>query len=369
MTTSAQRGHVAFCAYDTQLGEGTFDPSTATKFKWQRHKATEISMSPQEFSDMFPQEVGESIFPTGTYKMGAYVGGTMTMDARLASAFGHILYAISGSKSVVAAAGQKVAGTLFKPAADTTSLPWLAVRRYVPAEGGTTGDTEYFVDCRVSALTLTLPQMGIMQAQAALVGRKPYWDSAAEITTADTNFEDASSVGMSHSAKITLSGFATELGAAGAGGKFTGAQLIFTNGTTTPQQEMILGSYHPDTYQPLSRSLAFRLAYKWKDPALYRKLWQVAATGSPTGYDNVWNPSTISSPISIDINSVTPASVGKDPFELVIAAPNVDWTISSPTLVPGRMIQVELTGVVKAVPAADPWTMTLYNGVAYTFGS
>ncbi len=367
MTTSAQRGHVAFCAYDTKVGDTAFDPTDVEQFLWQRHKATEVSLSPQEFSDMFPPEVGENIYPTGTYKMGAYVGGTLTMDARLSGAFGHVLYAIAGSHTPIVAAGSKVAGTLFEPADDSTLIPWMAFRRYIPAETGV-GETEYYIDCRASALTFTLPQMGMLQAQAAIVGRKPLWNSTEEVTESAQDFEDIGSVGMSHATTVSLPGFATELGSA-TGGKFTGGQVIFTSGTTTPQQEMILGSMFPDTFLPLSRGLAFRLAYKWQDAKLYKKLWQQAATGAPTGYDQEWNPRTISSGVTIDIKAVEPAATGKDPYELELSAANVDWTISSPTLVPGRMIQVELTGIVKAVSGVKPWGAKLYNGKTYVFGS
>ena len=101
MTTSAQRGHLAFCAYDTALADADFDP-TAGKFIWQRHKALRVELAPQEFADILPFEVGEQIYPTGTYKMGAFAGGTFVLQPRLSSAFGHLLYAVSGAQAIQA---------------------------------------------------------------------------------------------------------------------------------------------------------------------------------------------------------------------------------------------------------------------------
>src|SRR5262245_19396631 len=125
---------MALCAYDTAVADTTFDPTAAAKFMWQRHKALSIALAPQEFTDVMPPEVGEQIYPTALYKMGAFVGGSFAIDARLENSLGHLLYAAAGAKQASASAAGYSGGTIFKPAVDTTSLPWLALRRYVPVE-------------------------------------------------------------------------------------------------------------------------------------------------------------------------------------------------------------------------------------------
>ena len=367
MTTSAQRGHLAFCTYATPQGDTAFDPTLATKFMWQRHKATEVSVAPQEFVDVLPQEVGENIYNVGTYSMGAYVGGTFTVDARLKNSVGHLLYAVAGSYTASPSGPTYSGGTIFKPATDSTVLPWMALRRYIPNESGT-GTTEYSVDCVMNTLTLTLPQMGIMSAQAAIVGRKPYWDSAHEVTAGQA-FEDTSTFAMSGNTSVALSAFDPELGTGGAAGKFAGGQIIFSNGTTTPQQEMILGSYFPDTFMPLTRNVSIRLIYKWKDAGLYKKLWTQALTGTG-GIDREYKISRVVSPVDIVMNTPTVVTTGSNPYRLAFHSDYVEWTMSSPQLVPGRMIQTELIGTVKAAPSgSDTWFARLDNGVTYTFGS
>ena len=207
--------------------------------------------------------------------------------------------------------------------------------------------------------------MGILTAECAVVGRKPLWDDSEDTT--GTGFEDSTSLAMSCKTTVSLPGFSTPLGSA-TGGKFTGAQITIANGTTTPQQEMILGSYPPDTFLPLSRSVSLRLIYKWKDSALYKHLWQQAAASPQTHVDNEWKPNVVSGAVEITSTAVNNAPVGSHPYRLVFHSDNVDWTISSPMLAPGQMVQAELTGVVKA--ATTPWWMRLDNSVqGYTFGS
>lgn len=360
MGVSGKRAHISWAVQEAgYIGDGAFVPGTG--FTWWKHRLTEADIGTQEMVDQISPEIGGGLFPTGRYKNGAFFGGTIGMEARLAGSLGALLYAAGGSKvETVAVAGVTSRITRFGPdATDDTILPLLAMRKYIPDEAGNAGQTEYGLDCIVSGLQMTIPQVGTLKTAFTVVGRKPIGVDG-EVATGNA-YEDAKSVALSCQSQISLPVFSTELGSA-TGGKFTGAQVTIVNQTTDPTQEMIIGGYHPDRFLPLSRSCMVRLIYKWKDPALYRSLRMKAAVSG----QRPWRPDIVSGAVDITAASANLVPTFTNPYKLVFHA-NADWAIGNPVPMPNQFIQVELTGVVTQVSGGQSWYADLYNDLDYTF--
>lgn len=539
MTTSGQRGSLGFAIATATFGDipiVTSNSNDTTQFNvdadgWWTQPFTGASLAVNEFSDVLKPEIGKTLFVKGAYKNGAFMGGSATMDIRLANRFGKILQAMGGltgatssargseadSAKNTTAAFSDTTGTVlqietgsglvpgdvikieseymlvvaamsgdlifsvvrgwFDPATGVVSTaathitasdvyytkrnkvtrfspdlanevfsPILHARRYVPGSAGNDGFTEYALDGKAMALALTLPQMGPAAAEFSAAFRRPvtgdreftlgYGAVATAVNASSTltwtNPATAPAVGsqvffeaplatgflantpyfvlsnpLANTATVGLSktgpaitagsgaamvarlvyeygptagladsaqslavsctsnvhfpglGVSTLSGASNV--SFMGAQVVLANGTISPQDSMVIGSYHPQDFTILSRSASIRLAYKWKDEALYKKIVYGNAFGS-------WSPTVVYSDVVLSIKAAGNAPSGGKPYELVLFFPSVALAMSAPTLLPGRFITTELSGVVTndGLDRGAPWAAFLYNDTTYT---
>lgn len=365
MGVPAQRGHLAFAVQSAFIGDGAFTP---TSLSWNRHRAVMVDYGVQEMLDTLPYEVGGGLFTSASFKNGVFMGGSASFEVRLENSIGPLIYAATGHHSEIAAVpGTTPKINVFKPAADESFLPLLAIRKYTPAQvnTGTDGITEYGIDCIVSSLTINVPQMGTLKAEFNFLGRKPI---AVDGETSTGNaYEDGKSLALSCLGSVDLPNFASYLpGGVGTGGKFSGAQIIIVNQTTTPQQEMIIGSYYPDRFMPIARAATIRMSYKWPDAKLYRYLLY----DPPSSGQRTWTPVVFTSPVTITSSSAAsvPSFTGPtSTYQFKFTADKVEWRMSSPALAGQQMVQVELEGTVVENPGNDVYKIEIRNGATYTF--
>lgn len=401
MSVSSQRGHIAWAIQNRKVGDANFNPgvtaaATATAggyqvTEWKRHRAESVSLGVNDLYDVLPLEVGGSLFVNSSYKNGAFVAGGARLFSRLQATIGHLIYATAGSKIKTPSGGSIVGATGTVPAAtaqngttvpyftrfqvnpaDETVMPYVALRKFTPAQQGASGINEYFVDCRVNMLTISVPAMGPIMMEFTVIGRKP---EAADVAagadgsaTGDAAFE--SGIGLAHGCKgeIELSDFqsANIFGAGAASGKFTSAQIMIANNISQPDQQMIIGSYHPDDLVALSRAVQIRLIYKWQDPQLYKKLYY----GGGTGSDIQWSPVVGNSPVRISSASVSNIAGTSPaiPYSFSFYAPDVDWTMTPPQLAGNNLLFCEFTGIVKggnSGASTAPWHIDVVNTEDY----
>ena len=127
---------------------------------------------------------------------------------------------------------------------------------------------------------------------------------------------------------------------------------------------MVIGSYHPVDFTPLSRGALVRLVYRWKDATLYRALHMLAASGS-TPNIRKWNPVTKSSDVHVISQSqgLVPTFTNKHKFDFY--APSADWVMSPVQLAPKKLLQVEIIGTIKqAASGVASWQTQLWNAGA-----
>lgn len=361
MTTSAQRGHIGFAIQPSKIGSGAYDPTTLT---WMRHRAVSADFAVIDSIGALPLETGGGLFTEGTYKNGAWLQGSLAMEPRLKDSFGHLLYGVSGAYALTAAGGGLSKKHTFKVSATNDSqLPWLSMRKYTPDTAGTGGITEYGVDCRVAGMRLVMPQTGTMKAEVAFQARRPIAKDT-EDTTGNT-YEGAESLALSCQAtsSIELTDFAAYLpGAMATGGKFTGAEIILANQLSQPQQEMIIGSYHPDDFIALARAATINLVYKWEDPDLYTYLLYASAVST----QRAWQTSIRRSAVKIVASAADVVPTFTNNYKLEFEAANVDWSMSPVTLAGGQMVMVQLTGQVTQAPSGSTYNVNLWNAATYT---
>ena len=383
MSVSSQRGHIAWAIQKGKVGSLSatgFDPVTGSSghltTNWQKHRAESVTLGINELYDVLPLEVGGSLFVNSSYKNGAFVAGGARMFSRLESTFGYLLYALAGEAVAQTGAGATGSGwktTRFqvKPT-DETVMPWLALRKFTPASSGASGLSEYFVDCRVNMMTISVPAMGPAMIEFSVIGRMPEAANVAATgdgsATGDSGFENGTS--LSHGCKgvITLEDFQGSglPFATNADGKFTSAQIMIANNISQPDQQMIIGSYHPDDLTPLSRAVQIKLVYKWQDPKLYKKLYY----GGSADTTNInWSPVVGNSPVTISSSSVTNIPSASVPYSFSFRAEDCDWTMTPPQLAGNNLLFCELTGIVKGGnngTSTPTWYIDVVNNADYT---
>lgn len=368
MSVSSQRGHIAWAIQTAKFGTSTGFATANLVGPYYKHRAESVSLGVNDLYDVLPLEVGGSLFVNSSYKNGAFVAGGARLFSRLQESIGYLIHATAGERTVVTAGNGTTTPhkTRFrvKPT-DETQMPWIALRKFTPAMSGASGMSEDFIDCRVNMLTISVPAMGPVMMEFTVIGRKPEANDIAPGLDGslgnDNDFENGT--GLAHGCKgvITLSNFQglNKPFAANADGKFTSAQIMIANNISQPDQQMIIGSYHPDDLTPLSRAVQIRLIYKWQDPKLYKQLYYNGGTGT----DIQWSPVVGNSPISILSASVSNIPGTSSPYSFEFVAQDVDWTMTPPQLAGNNLLFCEFTGIVKGGNngATPTWYIDLVN--------
>jgi Phage tail tube protein len=352
MSITSTRGHIAWANQTARVGDAAYTPSSYT---WQRHRVVETNIGVNEVTDVLPVQAGSNLFTQGTFKNGAFVGGTTSIIPMLQGAIGHLLFAATGERVVTAATGSQSQITRFQVrTTDDTYLPLYSFRKYIPGSTGTNGLTEYLADCRVANMQVTIPGTGPVGIQFGVLGRRPI--SVDNESTTGGAFETADGLPLACRGAITLPGFSINGVADGA---FAGARISLDNGLSNPQQEMVVGSFHPEDTTPLARTAMIELTYKWRDPVLYKRILSNGSAGA-------WSPLVQSSDVTIEAASGVNVPTFANPYRLKFWAGEVDWQISNPVLTGGQLLMCQLTGVVKASTTSNPtYYFDLHNSASY----
>jgi len=333
MTVLASTGVLS---YGKQSAKG----STATT--WYRHRATDIDFGPVQTMAAIPLEVGGTVVPTGSYKQGAYVAGGATLHPRMEGDFGWIMEGLMGSVSTDGGpVGDTYDHTFKFNSANPHDVPWMSVRKFIP---GSDSLGEIGTDCKVASATMTFPQNGIMQARIDWIGRTPSWDDDPSFSYADA-FEDYTSIPVTSmtASSIKLPEFsASEL-------PVTALTVTMTNNLTTPQQEMVIGSQHPDDFTVVSRAATIRATVKWADPDLYQTIY----TGTTSGV--AWDDACYYSDFEAIV--LSPYNItGSTPYRMEIDASNVAWQVDGPVrLAGGDLLMLNLMGTVVEADSGDEY--------------
>jgi hypothetical protein len=375
MTVPAQSSIFSLALQPNKVGEAVYDESDYT---WFRTRAPSIAMGTQQMQEVFPLETGGPIVPTGAFKSAQFAAGDVTMIPRLKEFVGLVLYALCGNitsqadavwDSATDAFASTVTGAnahrfTFDPD-NSFNLPWISTRTRVPGTtpGSTYGEISY--DVKIASYSLTIPAAGLLGSSISFVGRKSIYPTAAETEAwVYTNVtEDSTSAPISGKGTFKIGGVEYPI---------TGASIEMTNNLTTPQQEFIVGSYHPDDFVPLSRAVSIRIVYKWDNPDLYKQILTGTTTG--TEWDSIpFIQTTAGATKAFEAEFQSPANIGGSspltPYGLKVIADKVVWQIDRGgiQLQAGNIIQVPYVGTVLEPDAGDEYIQFIVqNDATYT---
>lgn len=336
-------------AITAQAGTFSFGPQSAKgaiSTTFYKHRATDIDLATVSDDRLGPPEVGGIPTPTIPYRAGVMAAGGALINPRLEDTIGHLLFgalgAVDNSATNKDVMGTTVTGMtthIFKFATDAGVVPWMSFRKYVPG-GGVSANTlgETFLDCKVVALTVALPNDGLINARVDVLGitggtqfeTNPTWHTEYE----NTDFEDYQSIPIGS----VVGGFLKVPGFSSTALPVVQATVTLQNTPLDIRQEKVYGSPYLEDVTIVGRQLTVDMVLKWTDPQLYRKI----LTGSTTGTNWVATPFVEDLDI-VSLSSV--AALSSTPYGLRIKAANVMYQVQGGIrLAGGQAVMMRVTG-------------------------
>jgi len=328
---------------------------------WFKHRVTQIDLAPNDDTRLGVPEVGGIPVPTFPYKAGVLVSGGMTIQPRLESVFGWLIYAALGKcdTATIFEIGTPF-DHVFRFKTDAADVPFLSVRKAIPRRHGATDSDlgEVFKDCKVTSLAMTFPNDAPITARVDILGREFSFDhDPASWTYANPTFEDYPSipVGCETNGYIKLPDFNS-----GAELPVVAATVTFQNIPLDLRQERVFGSPFLEDITIVMRQLTFDVLVKWNDPDLYATI----LTGSITG--TAWTAKPYTGRFEVYINSpdeMPNASLSH--YSLKIEASECMFAMTEGiTLAGNQAVMARFTGTALAPPSGDYCRFTLRNEVS-----
>jgi len=353
MSVSTLEGKWAF-------GGQTAKGAAASTFYEMRTLA--VRGGPVDITEPMPPELGGVPIADGAHRLGSYYAATVDMIPRLEEDIGWLLFAACGNVSTVSDSPEAGLQTHYfrMDTSDYMALKWLSLRREIPSEESAVNSGLAALDCKVANVLFDLAGASRLTARLGLFGREPSFSDDVSGWSYNTA-EDATSIAI-----ISSSGSWFKIPDFQAGTlPITRARVTLNNQVSQPQQEFIIGSYHPDDVTGLYRTMNVEAVYKWEDEDLYL---QLAANGG-TGASIAWTSEIFTG--AMNIKAVSPANISgySNPYSLTIYAPKVYYAATSPPEAAGvNIVQLPITGFVARPTSGDAFQFQLVNEVAsYTW--
>ena len=347
MSVSARSGVLAY------LGQS--EKGTLAAGDYYRHKALSIALGANEQAQRWAPEVGGSVFNQGQRKVAAMISGQATIQPRIANVFGFLLYAMSGSVSTVEDYPEADANThIFKPDTDHASLPWLSMHKYVPGATSATAIGEIMQDVKIAQAVFSMAAMAPLTVQLGVLGRIPTFEEAPSWSYSNA-YENTDSIPTGNAGHFKLPDFS------GTALPSTSVEITVMNRLSAArlQDEMVIGSYHPDDLVVMERDLAVRFIYKWADP----DLWQQIYTGASDGTS--WTASVYNTDMIAKLESPNNIGSTSTPYSIEIRAEEVDWSVDGAINLAGNnILYCPMVGVTREPSSGNPFEIRIVNEVA-----
>jgi hypothetical protein len=336
MAITAQAGVFSF---GPQVAKGTL----ATSFY--QHRGSDIDLATISDDRLGPPEVGGIPTPTIPYRAGVMANGGALINPRLENTLGWLLYGALGAvntiedKDVLGNTVTDMYDHQFTFATDAGYVPWMSFRKYIPGTTAANSLGETFKDCKIVALTLALPNDGLINARVDALGitggtsfeSNPTWNTEYE----NTEFEDYDSIPIGS----VVGGFLKVPGFSATALPITQATITLQNAPLDIRQEKVYGSPYLEDVTIIGRQMTIDMVCKWKDPQLYRAI----LTGSTNGTQ--WT----ATPFVEDLDVVAMSSVVAPslavPYGLRVTADAVMYQVQGGIrLAGGQSVMLRVTG-------------------------
>jgi len=120
----------------------------------------------------------------------------------------------------------------------------------------------------------------------------------------------------------------------------TGAEINIAALLTSPQDEQIMFSYHPETFRVLARNVTVSIRIKRNVLAMYSNIY---ANGGEEWSPTVWKNGA---PLSIVAESPDDAEFGTFPGQLEFWAKDIEWSMAPLLSDAGKILGGVITGTV-----------------------
>jgi hypothetical protein len=315
-----------------------------------------------EQNEPMPPELGAVPLVDGAHKLAAYFAAQVDFIPRLEEDLGWLLFAACGSVSTVTDSPEAGLQTHYflMDTSDYLALKWLTIRQEIPSEAGANNMGIQGTDCRIANMLLNFTAASRLTTRMSVLGRTPSFSDDPTSWTYNAA-ETSTSVAI-----ISADGSHFRIPSFQAGDlPLASARVTLDNTVSQPQQEFIIGSYHPDDVIGLYRGMTIEGVYQWEDEDLYLAL---SANGQ-TGAAVPWTADIYES--SVSVKAVSPSNISgySNPYSLTLTAPRVIWYASAPPESAGvNIVQLPITGIVGKPTSGDPFLFALVNEVAsYTW--
>lgn len=365
MSIPAQSGIWSFAGQVAKIGTaGTF---TASSHTWHKMRTPRVTMGPVQDQQVFPLEVGGEMVPQGAFKQALFYAGDVDIYPRLEDNIGWLLQAALGDVTTSTdedSDGNSVTGLnthlfAFDSASDFT-LPWLASRVEIPGVSAGYDSGEIGFDCKINGIRLTVPQMGKLGMRLGLQGRDIVFDNSPNSWAYDNaSYEDVTTTPDAGRGTFKLGG--TEY-------PITAMSIDMVNNLTTPQQEMIVGSFNPDDFVPLTRGVTLRFQYKYQNDDLCRLLYTGSADG--TEWSSLpYELSTVGNDYAMDAIFLSPKNIGATgmPYMLRIRANKIVIAKDGPTQLQAGNILLDSYTVTVVQPSSGNYIEFLLENDASAY--
>lgn len=317
---------MTIAASESIVGWGPQSAKGTLATTWYRHKALDVNLGTQQAVQYFPQEVGGGFHLTGAFKGFAFGGGTVALAPRLEDVIGWLAYAGCGQLSDIADTPESgINRHRFMPPDSYHDMKWISLRKFIPGATGTSDDLgEIIKDVRVGSQQYKVGPASIVMAEYGFVGREPFLDETADSSawTWANSYETYESVPLGNKGGLYLPFGSTAK-------KATQAVVTIVNKYTTPQEELIIGSYYPDDFILQQQTFSVQWVFKWKDETLYNQIVTNGGSGDVDGYIT-WSPVVYTS--SFELVTESPANISgfSSPYRLRFYAPEMTWQSQGP---------------------------------------
>lgn len=308
---------------------------------WKKLRSRDVDYADNQMQDTIPLEVGGTLTPTGAYKQGVNVMGGAQIMPRLENSVGLLLLATLG-KATTTNPSTGVYQHVFTFQTNEINQPWLAARRMIPGRDNIYGNGIIGYDNKVNLFRTTVAAASPVEVMLQMMGRFPIMDNHPE-TWLGSSFEDFESIPLACRGTFklpTVEGLPNPL-------PVTQVVAEMVNVTTTPREEMVVGSYYMDDVVTRTRVLTFRFVYKWRDANLANYLFGNQLRAS------AWSPvpfvtETSGTDYAVDLLVESPNNIEDTttPYSLRIRANKVFWQPQPVRLRAGDIVMLEMVGTV-----------------------
>lgn len=318
---------------------------------WYRHRAVNVDLAVLDDVQVGVPEVGGIAVPTFPYKAGVMAAGGFSLQPRLESTLGWLLYGMMG-KHTVSPVGDGSFDHAFEMAADSTAIPWMSFRKAIPRKDGlaNTDLGEIYQDGKILSAMMQLPSdapIGMrVDALACLFSEDL---DPASWTYANT-FEHWESipVGCMTGGYLKIDGQSLPIVA---------AQVGWQNAPLDPRNERVFASPYLEDITIIQRRLTYDITVKWNNPDLYLQM----LTGSSVGTQWTGVPHTASLELKTVSSNLMPSLL--NPYSLKVEADEVMMTqVGGIVLAGNQAVMMRFQGT--ALEATNYAKFTLRNKVA-----